>query len=560
MKPFASFVKLQLNVNYGISALKYRLFREKKKRYEPVLIILAIVFSFIPLLSMYTVFMAGVFAAGATLGQPEIVLGMALVISQVIILFFGLFYIMGTFYFSKDVEFIVPLPLKPYEVIAGKFIVIMINEYLTSMPILIPPVFIYGIGMGEGVLYWIKAVLILLTAPVVPLAVAAVLIVILMRFVNFRRHKDLFAIAGGLLSLALGVGISMVAQYMPDNGNMEFFENMLAGNAGLLEMIGRRFPPGLWATLGLAKHDVAGLGYLILYLAFSVLLFLFLLWLANRMFYKSLLAGQESGGNRKELTAGQREKKITRTSGYVATLVKREWKVLFRTPLYLLNGITGTIMGPIILFMMLLTRRGSAEMAGLFDYLSDPAISDYVLLGTLGVMIFTGGMNVVASTAVSREGQTFWITKTIPVPAKQQVTSKLIVSCLVSALGILTTFVIMLVFFRLPTLGLVGVTFVGLIGTVPMVALNLLIDVYHPKLVWSTEQEAMKQNMNGFFGMLLSMLIMLVFGLTTFILMILKLPMWFVFFALGVLALLLGVVAVFVLFSVAEKKYFEHEV
>ena len=105
-----------------------------------------------------------------------------------------------------------------------------------------------------------------------------------------------------------------------------------------------------------------------------------------------------------------------------------------------------------------------------------------------------------------------------------------------------------------------GVAFVGLLGALPMVALNLILDVFHPKLIWNSEQEAMKQNMNGFFGMLLSMLIMLVFGLTTFILMILKLPMWFVFFALGVLALLLGVVAVFVLFSVAEKKYFEHEV
>ena len=33
MKPFAAFVKMQLNVNYGISALKYRFTREKKKRW-----------------------------------------------------------------------------------------------------------------------------------------------------------------------------------------------------------------------------------------------------------------------------------------------------------------------------------------------------------------------------------------------------------------------------------------------------------------------------------------------------------------------------------------------
>lgn len=559
MKPFAAFIKMQLNVNFGVSALKYRLFREKKKRYEPVLIILAIVLSLIPLLSLYTMFMSGVFAGGLSFGQPEIVLAMAIVISQVIILFFGLFYIMGTFYFSKDLEFLVPLPLKPYEIIGGKFIVIMINEYLTSMPVLIPPVIIYGIGMGEGALYWIKAVLILLTAPVIPLALAAVVIVIMMRFVNFRRHKDLFAIIGGLLSLAFGVGISMVSQYIPEDGNQEFIRNMLASQTGMIDAIGRRFPPGVWATMGLANHDLTGFGYLLLYLAAAALLFVFLLWLANKMFFKTLLAGQESGGNKKELTAGQRDRKITKTSGFVSTLMKREWKLLFRTPIYMLNGLAGTIMGPIILFVMLMTRKGSEESAQLFEYLNNPDISGYVLLGTLGLMLFTAGMNTVASTALSREGQTFWITKSIPVPAKQQVTAKLIISFLVSALGVFTTSLIMLVSFNVSLLGLIGITIVGLLGAIPMAAISLLIDVYHPKLVWSNEQEAMKQNMNGLFGMLTSMLIMIVFAVATIAMMVVRLPMWFVFTALGILSLILGVLSVFALYAVAEKKYLEHE-
>jgi len=32
MKPFTSLIRMQLNVNYSISALKYRFTREKKKR------------------------------------------------------------------------------------------------------------------------------------------------------------------------------------------------------------------------------------------------------------------------------------------------------------------------------------------------------------------------------------------------------------------------------------------------------------------------------------------------------------------------------------------------
>lgn len=560
MKPFTAFIKMQLNVNYGLSALKYRLFREKKKRYEPILIALVILLSFLPLLSLYIMFMTGVFAAGVSLNQPEIVLAIALLISQVIILFFGLFYIMGTFYFSKDIESLVPLPLKPYEVVGGKFIVVLINEYLTSMPILLPAIIIYGVGMGQGILYWIKAILVMLTVPVIPLAIAAVVIVVVMRFVNFRRHKDMFAIIGGLLSLALGIGISMVSQYIPENGNQDFIQNMLSSQSGLIDMIGRRFPPSIWATMSLGNHDLMGLGYLLLFLVTSALLFLFLLWLANRMFYKTLLAGQESSKNKRELTAGQRDKQINKMSGFVNTIMKREWKLLFRTPIYLLNGLTGSIVGPIILLLMLMTKGGNEETSQLFEYIKNPEVSQYVLLGGLALMLFTAGVNVVASTSLSREGQTFWITKTIPVPAKQQVTAKLIISYLISAVGVLITAIILLVFLNAPLIGVVGVSVVGLIGTLPMASLSLLIDVYHPKLVWSSEQEAMKQNMNGLFGMLLSMVIMVILGVATFALMMMGLPMWFVFTALGVLSLILGVLSVFTLYAVAEKKYLDHEV
>ena len=46
MKTFKSFIKMQLNVNYGISALKYR-FARKRKSWEPVLIGVAIIVSMI---------------------------------------------------------------------------------------------------------------------------------------------------------------------------------------------------------------------------------------------------------------------------------------------------------------------------------------------------------------------------------------------------------------------------------------------------------------------------------------------------------------------------------
>ncbi len=552
MKPFLSFLKLQLNVNYGLSALKYRFTREKKKLWEPVLIAAVILLSFLPLMALYIGLMISMFAAGNVIGQPEMILAVSFVFAQIMILVFGLFYIMGTFYFSKDLETFVPLPLKPYEVIGGKFAVIMVNEYLTSIPILLPPIIIYGAGTAQGILYWLKSLVLMAVTPVIPLSIAALIIILMMRVVNLRRYKDMFAIVGGLFAIVIGMGSSMFFQNVPENP--EDLQNFFTSQNGLVDMIGSRFPPSIWATRGLSDNGIAGWGYFLLYLAVCVALMLLLLWVSNLVFYKALLAGQEVSRKRKNITKSQIGKQLGRMSSPVAAIAKREWRLLMRTPLYVLNGLVGSVAGPIIMVMML-TLKNEPELAELVGSISDPGVIPYAALVCLGLMLFTAGMNMVASTALSREGQTIWIAKMLPVSAKQQVAGKLVVSYIISAIGVLTTSLIMIILLKIPILWTVGATIVGLIGSVPMASLNLLLDVFHPKLVWNSEQEAMKQNMNGGIGMLLSLLVLLILGAAAVPMVLAGIPIQYVFIVIGAVAAILGVLAILALFAIAEKKY-----
>lgn len=559
MKPFAAYIKTQLNVNYGISALKYRFTREKKKLWEPVLIAIAIVVSIVPLLFLYTLMMSGVFTAGLMLDQPEIVLTTAFMFTQLVILLFGMFYIMGMFYFSKDLEALVPLPLKPYEVVGGKFVVVMINEYITALPVLLPPLIIYGTGTGQGLLYWIKSVLLILAAPVIPLAIASLIIMILMRFINFRRYKDFFAIIGGLAAIALGMGVSMFSQNFKNIEDPDYINNLVLKQSGLIDMIGKRFPPSIWASKGLSMNGIQGMGYLALFIIVCILLFLLLLWLSDKVFYKSLLAGQEVTRRKKILSAGQLTKKYDKASSPIQAIMVREWKVLFRTPVYALNGLTSAIIGPIMVLIMFVFQGAGEDTKQLIEMIYRPEIAPYILLGSIGLMLFTAGMNLVASTSLSREGNTFWISKLIPVPAKQQVTAKLLLSCIVSASGIIITGIIMLALFKLSPVWVAGALIVGLLGSVPMAAISLLIDIFHPKLVWNSEQEAIKQNMNGVLGMLLSLLIMLVLGAAAVIMMMLELSMWLVLTVLSLLSAIMGGLTLLALYTVAARKYGELE-
>lgn len=557
MKPFLSFIKMQLNVNYSISALKYRFTREKKKRWEPILIGMVIVVSLLPLLALYTALMLSVFSGGLMMGQPEMVLATAFVMAQLVILIFGILYIMGTFYFSKDIMSVVPLPLKPYEIIGGKFIVVLVNEYLTSIPLLQPPIIIFGVGTSQGVLYWLKSLIIMVIAPVIPLAIASLLVILLMRVVNIARYKDLLVIVGGIVLIFASFMVSALMQNIPEN--TKDIEQFFASQTSLVDMIGSRFPPAIWAAKGLSGGGLSGAEYFLLFLGVSAVLLVFMLWVANQVFYKALLAGQEVSRKRKVLTGTQIDKRLGRGTSPVLALLKREWKLMIRTPLYVLNGLVGSIAGPLMVAVLYFMRGSDPELAMMAESLKDPEVVPYVALGCLGLMLFTAGMNLVASTALSREGKTIWVAKMIPVTARQQVDAKFLCSYFVSAIGVLMTTLIMVVLLKLPILWAIGATIVGLIGSVPLAALNLLIDVFHPKLVWNSEQEAMKQNMNGGIGMLISFIVLLIMAAVAFGALLLGLPVTAAFAAVAVVSAILAAVSLFALHAVAEKKYREME-
>ncbi len=558
MNRMLSLVKTQLNMNFGISALKYRFTKEKKKRWEPILIGVAILLGVGPLLAFYVLGMTGIFAVGVALNQPEIVLTITFMLSQMVVLFFGMFYIIGNFYFSHDIETLVPLPLKPYEVVGSKFLVVMVNEYITVLPILLPPLFIYGIGTGQGLFYWLKGFLLILAAPVMPLILGAVFIMLLMRVVNLKRNKDLFAIIGGFAGVLLALGVNFFVQRIPKTAGQDYFQNLLESNMGMIREIGRRFPPSIWATRGLADNGLLGFGYFALFIGVSLLLFAALLWLGNLVFYKALLAGQEVSRKRKVPTAREAELLYQKVSSPVSAIIKREWKLLLRTPVYVINGLTGAFIGPFML-LVLLFAQGSSESMEISKAIGEPAYALYVALGGLAVMLFTSGMNLVASTSISREGKTLWILKMIPVSTREQVMAKFTQSFMVSVLGILTTALVLGFFIRLSLLRLLVIILLALLGSVPLVALNLLLDVFHPKLSWNSEQEAMKQNMNGGLGMLLSVLVMLLLAGAAIVLAVVQAAEWMVFAGIGLVSLVLGVLSMLLLFAVAEKKYKEYE-
>lgn len=236
----------------------------------------------------------------------------------------------------------------------------------------------------------------------------------------------------------------------------------------------------------------------------------------------------------------------------------KEWKLFFRTPLYVINGMTGVIIGPFLAIMPLISNQSTSGQ--MMELLHQPGYGALVALGGFMFMLFVSGMNIVASTAVSREGGTFWISKMLPVPPARQVSGKLLHGVSIAAMGILVTDIVLIVILQLALWRGVIILLLGLLGGVLTTAAGLLIDVLRPKLDWTNAQEAVKQNLNGFLGILATLVLIIVLGGAGAILFFLHVPEPLIYALLLVVSAALTASCLWALYKAADWSYNRIEV
>ena len=208
LRKLGSVVRAGLRSNFGLAILKHRLLVEKKDRWLVPLIGLAAL-GVVPMFYGIVLLIENVYLVLKPMGQERVLLSFGILAGQILILLFGIYYVIAAFYFSRDLEFLIPLPLRPGEVMASKFAVIVINEYLTVAAIVLPVVITVGVLARAGIGYWVNATLVYLALPIIPLAVVSLAVVTMMRFINISRKKDAFILVGSLVLIGLSFSLQL---------------------------------------------------------------------------------------------------------------------------------------------------------------------------------------------------------------------------------------------------------------------------------------------------------------------------------------------------------------
>jgi ABC-2 type transport system permease protein len=512
MSKFLALLRTGLKSNFAFSVVRHKLFKQKKDLWLVLVVPLAAL-SLAPILYYYLGLVKFVYQLLEPLGQQSALLTFGLLAGQLFILIFGLFYVISAFYFSKDLEILIPLPVRPFQVMLSKFGVILVNEYLTVALLVLPVLIYFGILSKAGPVYWVEALLVYLLLPVIPLALVSILIIVLMRFVNLGRKKDALIIVGSILLIVLAMGLQFWINRSTNlEPNSQAMLQFFSSPDSLLNKVGSKFPPSIWATKALVGGlSMKGVTNLLLFAGVSLLLLIGMVSGAEALFYRGLVGLGETSRRGRKMSRADMSRKISSGRRPVRAVFLREWLIMNRTPIFLLNGVLVVIIVPVVFLVMAKAGSKGSDLTSLFNLMtSRNALA--TIFASAAFMTISGSLNGTAPSAFSREGSQFWMSKVIPVSAPEQLAAKFLHSYLIGLLGIAAASAVLIWQFRMKAATLAPALALALPATFILTGVGLAIDLARPLLDWTNPQKAIKQNLNVLLASLSDLGILAFFG------------------------------------------------
>jgi ABC-2 type transport system permease protein len=465
--------------------------------------------AFMPMIGQMGYFTSYLYDILVMAQMQGIILSLALTLSAFVIFFFGIFYVMNTFYFTNDIESLLPLPVRPFEILGAKFIVVTVYEYLTELIVVLPVVIVYGVKDGAGPLYYIYTAVIFLILPIIPLVLASLIIMPLMRFTNLAKNKDRFRYFGGIIALAIGLGINIFTQRSTGNlTNPDQIMDSVTQLNNSLDITTRFFPSSKFGALGLINSNVlSGFTNMLLFLAISAAAVILFLYLGEKLYFKGVMGVSEVSAKRKKIGKQELEKQAVKNP-VIKTYFLKEIKLLVRTPIYFMNCVIMNFIWPVFIVVIFFAKQGNtAQMSELAKYLDDQRIMGIALAVGFGFILFLTSSNGITSTSISREGQNLYIAKYIPVSYKDQIFAKVLSGVFFSSIGMLMMVAVGFFLFKIPVYMLLLLVAVGIIAIILGSFFGIVLDLFNPKLNWENEQKAVKQNMNLIINMLICVVV-----------------------------------------------------
>ena len=378
-------------------------------------------------------------------------------------------------YEAKDNDFLLSLPIKPWEILFSRAVGLYAFAFLFSALVFIPATICYFIVAGVQVL---SIVFITLTVFILPLGATAVSAVLGWLFALLTAKIKAKNAVTFLLTFAF------MALYFWGYSKINEYLSYLIANG---EAVGAKIKTVLFVFWQMGLGATGHAGGFFAFAGIFLAIFALSAFVLDRSFI-SIITTKRSGAKNK-----YKEKSVKSASAFSA-LIRRECMRLFKNAMICINCMLGSFFMIALPILALVNK----ETLGMLSSFSQMGLIIPLLIGALG------GMNIITSSSISLEGKGIATLRSYPVSPWAVLLSKLATYGLLTALPAFVCTVLLCVMFAVPF-------WTSVLGVLAMLALvilfgasGLIINLKLPTFDWTSELVAVKQSVSTLTSMFLN--------------------------------------------------------
>ena len=223
--------------------------------------------------------------------------------------------------------------------------------------------------------------------------------------------------------------------------------------------------------------------------------------LAKLLYFRGL----NQSNYRKDKTKEIVYKKSNKNMSYL----KKEFKLLFKTPAFFSNCIIINFIWPFFIGLIVFLYDKTGNLKKILDLYHNNNYTVHLafIIGVIILSILITAVNSIASSSISREGSSFFYMKVIPLSYKKQILLKTISSIIVSFIGLFIYILVFAIIFKLGVVNTILYIILSFIAVLFISILGVYLDTINPKLVWDDEINALRGNHNVFINMAFAIII-----------------------------------------------------
>lgn len=467
-------------------------------------------------------------------------------------------------YMNGDNEMLLRFPVNGAEILLSKSIYCFLHNIIVCIAIMFPFYFVFGAVSHAGAGDFVAYIAITLFSTLLPFFIANIIAVPVMKIMNLVKNQFLLVLIFTIIAICgvfifYLVSLGNVVNYLADSRQTIFSGDMIER----YQKFAFNAYPFVWYAELIAGGKYLGLSAGQLALRF---LYIFLInaalgvaayFVTVKEYYKTILYGIET-----EKTSFAKTIKCRQRSVFGA-LFRREFYLILRSFNYSFQYFAMAVAAPVMVFFC---DRLAASMG-------TKTVGAQIMPGLtlLVIIIFITITVSFASTTISREGNSFYHTKIIPVSYTYQVLVKFCLYAIIASLSVALCCLIVGLYYTsdagghtLTALDVGSIFGISEMTVISLTCLSMWADIKAPTFNVGGDGELVAANKNVALAMVVGILVAVVFGLFSMIFTFipLRIGSWTVvasvndaYTVLAILSVLLLAGSVSLLFVNLNKRY-----